>query len=512
MLRLVADAARQRAGKDRNAKEDKQRQKLMRLGYGKGVDRLDEEEIIGQERGQRRHDSGSGAKPHGAIKHGGQKNHRQVRQAQPDGQPLANRDSAGDGSDRRDKFGPEAFWPQEIGTQRRCNRVGGHDVDFNARRQPHQFIGQGAPEQALPISGMGPADEDLRDILAPGQLNDLRGKVAAPELRHLPAQPFGQLQGLHDAPGVGAQSVLPRPLHVDRDPGGIQPGCELAGAPHDTFGHAVRADAGQQPLGGAPGSFNGFLPEIIDHLIINAISRSAQGQLAQSGQVARREKILGGAPRRFRHIDLALVEAGDQVFGRYIDQHDVGGILQNRVGNCFAHGDAGDARHNIGQAFKMLDVDGGPDIDARLEQFLHVLPALGMAAVGRVAMGQFIDDEQLWRALQRRIDVEFLKHAAAVVEPPLREDFQALDQRHRFLAPMGLDNADDDIDPVGFQPLRALQHGKSLADTGCCAQEHLELAALVMLRQRQKSVGVGASVLLSARFCHGRATSARLRI
>ena len=55
----------------------------------------------------------------------------------------------------------------------------------------------------------------------------------------------------------------------------------------------------------------------------------------------------------------------------------------------------------------MLDVERGPDVDAGRDQLLHVLPALGMAAVGRVGVGEFVDDDQLRLALQGRVDVEF---------------------------------------------------------------------------------------------------------
>ena len=82
--------------------------------------------------------------------------------------------------------------------------------------------------------------------------------------------------------------------------------------------------------------------------------------------------------------------------------------LQHAVGHGLAHGDAGDARDDVGEAFEMLDVERRPDVDAGVEQFLDVLPALGMAAVGRVGVGEFVDDDELGLARQRRVDVELL--------------------------------------------------------------------------------------------------------
>jgi len=76
-----------------------------------------------------------------------------------------------------------------------------------------------------------------------------------------------------------------------------------------------------------------------------------------------------------------------------VDQHDVGGVAQHRVGNGLTHGDAGDARDDVGEALDVLDVERGPHVDMRVEQFLDVLPAFGMAAVESVGVGEFVDDD-----------------------------------------------------------------------------------------------------------------------
>ena len=65
---------------------------------------------------------------------------------------------------------------------------------------------------------------------------------------------------------------------------------------------------------------------------------------------------------------------------------------------------AGDARDDVGEALEMLHVDRGPDVDARVEQLLDVLPAFGMPALGRVGVGEFVDDDELGPALQRAVE------------------------------------------------------------------------------------------------------------
>ena len=103
----------------------------------------------------------------------------------------------------------------------------------------------------------------------------------------------------------------------------------------------------------------------------------------------------------------------------------------------------------------MLDVDGGPDIDAGRDQLLDILVALGMAAFGRVRMGELVDDDQLRPALERGIDVEFLDDAAAIIDIALRQHLDALDERCGLGAPVRLDDADDHIDPLARHLLRA---------------------------------------------------------
>jgi len=43
----------------------------------------------------------------------------------------------------------------------------------------------------------------------------------------------------------------------------------------------------------------------------------------------------------------------------------------------------------------VLDVQGGPDVDAGSQQFINILPALGMAAARNICVSIFIDEQQL---------------------------------------------------------------------------------------------------------------------
>ena len=142
--------------------------------------------------------------------------------------------------------------------------------------------------------------------------------------------------------------------------------------------------------------------------------------------------------------------------------------------------------------------------DAGVEQLLDVLPALRMPAVGRVGVGELVDDDQLGLARERRVEIEFLERAAAVFDLAPRQDFEPLDERARLGAAMGLDEPDDDIDAFVFQAPGVLQHGVGLADAGRRAEEDLQPARSLPPERGQKRVRIRASGVGSVGWGHRR--------
>lgn len=151
--------------------------------------------------------------------------------------------------------------------------------------------------------------------------------------------------------------------------------------------------------------------------------------------------------------------------------------LSSTVSGTVSHGDPGDLRDDVRRALQVLDIEGGPHVDAGGEHLLDVLVALRMAAVGGVGGGEFVNDDELRLARQRRVDVEFLEHVPAIFDSVARQDFVALDQSGRFLPPVALGEADDDIDALQLQGAGLGEHGEGLGDAGRRAEEDLELAA-----------------------------------
>ena len=67
-----------------------------------------------------------------------------------------------------------------------------------------------------------------------------------------------------------------------------------------------------------------------EQLLVDALGGAAQRQLAQRRQVAGREVVLERALGLLGDVDLALLQALDQVVGREVDQLDGVGAVEDR--------------------------------------------------------------------------------------------------------------------------------------------------------------------------------------
>ena len=222
-------------------------------------------------------------------------------------------------------------------------------MNLDSAGAAHQRLRQRAPEHAAQESCLRLAEHDLRDVFARRESQNVAWIVAALKAHRLPAQTLRQAEHFGEPVGALGVGSLADGLDRDGDPVCVEAGRELACAPDHPLRHLVRPNASEQALGRRPRAFDRLLPQIVDHLVVDAIGGAAQRQFAQGRQIAGGEEILRRPPRCLGHIDLAVVEALDELVGRKIDQNDVGGLLQDPVGNSLAHGDAGDAGHDVSE-------------------------------------------------------------------------------------------------------------------------------------------------------------------
>jgi len=83
----------------------------------------------------------------------------------------------------------------------------------------------------------------------------------------------------------------------------------------------------------------------------------------------------------------------------------------------------GDLRDHIVQAFNVLDIDGGVDVDAMAHQLFDVEIPFRMAAAFHIRVRELINQHDLWSARDDRIEVHLLEHHSFMVDAPARNDF-----------------------------------------------------------------------------------------
>ena len=230
-------------------------------------------------------------------------------------------------------------------------------------------------------------------------------------------------------------------------------------------------------------------------------SRSVMRRNASSRRAIRlglRKNRSVAVPASCGSIDLAGAQPFEKVIRRQVDELDLVGFVENPVGQRFPLLDAGDLRDDVVETFEMLDVDGGPHVDAGFQQLFDVLPALGVPRHGlsaeEIRVRQLVDDQDGRTPRERRVEVEFLAHDVAVFHRQRRQLFEALHEPLRFHAPMRLDIADGDVDAVHARRTRGLQHRVGLADARGRAEENAQTAAgrpdLFCLKVLQQLIGI----------------------
>ena len=122
-------------------------------------------------------------------------------------------------------------------------------------------------------------------------------------------------------------------------------------------------------------------------------------------------------------------------------------------------------------------------------QLLDVLPALRVAGPRHVRVRELVDERDLGRPGEDRVDVHLLERRAAVLDRPPRHDLEVADLLRGARAAVRLDEADHDVG-AALPPAAALvQHRVGLADAGGEPDVDAQLASagsLMTARSRQR--------------------------
>ena len=194
------------------------------------------------------------------------------------------------------------------------------------------------------IDGVAPAgaDDDLGRVVGPGEVeNRLRdaiaddGVVAAAE--RLDQQPL-LLQGGEAGSG---QTVAAGDVDGQQFTAGGAGG-DPGGAADQRLALGAAGERDDDALACLPGRGDAVLLAVALQPLVDAVGQPQQGQLAQRGEVAGPEVVAQRGVDLVGLVDVAVRHPPAQRLGGHVDEFDLLGGADDRVGHGFALRDAGD--------------------------------------------------------------------------------------------------------------------------------------------------------------------------
>ena len=149
-----------------------------------------------------------------------------------------------------------------------------------------------------------------------------------------PLEAFGKAQRLRNSVLLFFAELKASPgLDVECCPGCMQAIGKTLGVTHKGGRARILANANKDPIPRGPWPGYRASAHVLEQLLVDAIRRPPQGQLAQGRQIGRREIVLEGALGLLGDVDLALLEALDQVVGRQVNELDGICAVENGIGH-----------------------------------------------------------------------------------------------------------------------------------------------------------------------------------
>ncbi|MDI2023128.1 hypothetical protein PJL18_03676 [Paenarthrobacter nicotinovorans] len=289
--------------------------------------------------------------------------------------------------------------------------------------------------------------------------------VAAAEVLDQGALGFQVLGGLGghtvSGPDVDGQEVT-----------AVYPLEDPRGTPDQYFAFGAPGQSNDDALAGRPTFLDLVLCPVARQSFVHTVSEPEQRQFPQCCQVAHPEVIGQGSVDLVGIVDLAIAQALPEQLGRNVHQMDLVSAAHDVVRDGFGLLDVGDGADNIAQGGQVLHVHRGQDIDAGVQQFLNVLPALLVPAPGNVGVGILVHDRGVWAPGQDRVQVHLFEGASPVLDGPGRHDLKPLGERLGIGASVVHGECHHHVFAAAQQPVGFFEHCVSFADARCCPQKN----------------------------------------
>ncbi|EPH45982.1 putative Sensor protein KdpD [Streptomyces aurantiacus JA 4570] len=332
-------------------------------------------------------------------------------------------------------------------------------------------------EDVLPGLAARGAEDDLGGVDAPREFEQGPRDVVAYDVMERSAQVLhegaldGQLLGRGGGEAVAAGDVDGEDLAAGAL-GGHAGGAADEGA---ALGSAGEAD--DDALTGLPGGADVVLAAVLLEVFVDPVGYPQQRQLAQGRQVPGAEVVGQGRVDLVRLVDVAVRHPAAQRLRRHVDQLDLVGPAHHLVRDRLALADAGDRFDDVAERLQVLDVDGGYHVDARFEELLDVLPALGVARAGHVGVRQFVDERDGGGAAQDGVHVHLREQRAAVLQLLAGDLLQTVQHHFRAGTVVVLHEGHDAVGAALDTTVCLGERGVRLADARCRTEVDPKLAA-----------------------------------
>jgi len=347
-------------------------------------------------------------------------------------------------------------------------------------------------EDACPPRSPRRAEHQLGGVALPGEVQQCGGNVIADDRVQRRAEVGGQFPDLaHSGCRHPGEAVATDDVHDHQLGTGLRRDAKSSAHQRLRLGAAGYGD--DHPLARLPGVGDPVVGAVLGQRCVDLVGEPQQRQFAQRGEVAAAEVVRQCGVDPLGGVDVAVVESAPQRLRGDVDELDLVGRAHHIVGHLLLLLDAGDLGDDVVEALQVLHVHRGDHGDAGVEQFLDVLPALGVAAARGVGVGEFVDEHDLGPPHEHGVDVEFREPAAAVLDVAGRNDLDAVEQFGGPPAAMGLDERGDQVGAAFQPPVRLAEHRERLADAGSCAQVDAQLTPLGVRRVHPTIIHPGTS-------------------
>ena len=221
------------------------------------------------------------------------------------------------------------------------------------------------------------------------------------------------------------------------------------------------------PLPGLPGAGDLVLGAVLLQALLDLVRQPQQRELAQRGQVAHAEVPGQRRVDPLGRVDVAVRHPSAQRLRRHVHQLDLVGRAHHPVRHRLALRHPGDLLDDVVERLQVLHVDGGDDVDAGVEQLLHVLPALLVARARDVAVRELVDERDLRVPGEDGVHVHLGERPAAVLHRPPWQHLEPVGHGVGEHPAVVLDERDHDVGAAVLAAVPLAQHRVRLAHPGC---------------------------------------------